>query len=1001
MSVAHIEAALRHPSRRNSQAPFWFWNGQLDPLVLSEQLRLMAEQGVHAATPHPRFGMDRREYLEPPFWQAMDAVVTTARSLGSELVLYDEYNWPSGGAGGRVTDGHPEFYPHGLDCEIREVDGPGPVVLRDPQPADREAGLADGFLAAFLVDSACPWVDSGEATPGPLSSTAWGSIAADGSVTGDLPPGRHRVLLFTRNRCRNPSQLDSGSGSFIDFLAPAAGQRFMSLTHEAYAARYGADFGGTIRAIFTDEPSVITAGAFPWTPAFAAEFQRRRGYDLLPQLIALVDDRVPGGFAHRAAYWQTVGELFHDGFVGPLADWCEEHGLALTGHLFEEKAQDWMVSPDLMNALRRFHWPGMDCLGTLGHVTFHKIPSSVARLAGSAEFVCESLGLADGWGASPAMLRRGYQRLALHGVTRFIPHAFFQTCDNPRIECPPTFFHQNPWWSHYHRVSALTDRLCAFNRIGVHRAPVAVYHAAESLWADGTGGRGHGNRPWETLRSGNAAAGRTIASFNRALEVLGCGPWDCDVIDRTALISGRVLANGRLAIGPEEFACVILPAVRTIDPQAWAMLRAFANAGGIIYALERTPERCFPDIRVPDGIDLRLLTTADELLVALDGVIEPLLRFPHGRPADVHLQARRDGDRPLWLLINDGATEVDTLVQVPCRQAGLIASFPEDGRSVALASTGVDGQRQFRLRLAPYQACFVIATDEAPVQPVEITAPHHEQALALRDVQLIAQATIGDLPEPCADGEVTLTCWRLSERGPWERRHGWELPGFDDRDWRSVSTLRGGALIAAESVLLRCTLPPGARHLQLPLPVTGAYALHLDGVLIERRFGPPSAGRITLPSGDAAVLALTVASESDLAGLNAAPRVHCEPFQPVALADWSAWGLEWFSGRLRYRFTCRLDTVPTEAVLDLGEVYHSAEITVNGGDAIVLPWPPYRTTVSGLRPGDNEICVTVANTLANRFRWDHWGVRASEAPAETLRSGLLGPVRIINLTPEK
>jgi len=39
--------------------------------------------------------MDRRAYLEEPFWRAMDATIDEARALGMQIWLYDEYNWPS------------------------------------------------------------------------------------------------------------------------------------------------------------------------------------------------------------------------------------------------------------------------------------------------------------------------------------------------------------------------------------------------------------------------------------------------------------------------------------------------------------------------------------------------------------------------------------------------------------------------------------------------------------------------------------------------------------------------------------------------------------------------------------------------------------------------------------------------------------------------------------------------------------------------------------------
>jgi hypothetical protein len=105
-SVEEILRLWREPPTVCSQAPFWFWNGPLDPETMQQQVRRMADKGVHAALPHPRFGMDRRLYLEEPFWKAMDATLDEVQKVGSSLWLYDEYNWPSGGAGGRVARGN-------------------------------------------------------------------------------------------------------------------------------------------------------------------------------------------------------------------------------------------------------------------------------------------------------------------------------------------------------------------------------------------------------------------------------------------------------------------------------------------------------------------------------------------------------------------------------------------------------------------------------------------------------------------------------------------------------------------------------------------------------------------------------------------------------------------------------------------------------------------------------------------------------------------------------
>ena len=59
-----------------------------------------------------------------------------------------------------------------------------------------------------------------------------------------------------------------------------------------------------------------------------AEFARRRGYQLEPELWRLVDDG-PASAGFRADYHRTLSELYEDNFLVPLADWAHGHGVPL------------------------------------------------------------------------------------------------------------------------------------------------------------------------------------------------------------------------------------------------------------------------------------------------------------------------------------------------------------------------------------------------------------------------------------------------------------------------------------------------------------------------------------------------------------------------------------------------------------------------------------------------------------------------------------------------
>lgn len=108
-----------------------------------------------------------------------------------------------------------------------------------------------------------------------------------------------------------------------------------------------------------------------------------------------------------------------------------------------------------------------------------------------------------------------------------------------------------------------------------------------------------------------------------------------------------------------------------------------------------------------------------------------------------------------------------------------------------------------------------------------------------------------------------------------------------------------------------------------------------------------------------------------------------------ALGDLTAHGRKpYFSGTMRYtaRFSWTGNRDLT-VLLDLGEVYETARVLLNGKEAGVRVAPPYRFDISKLIvQGDNSIEVLVANTLASNLR-DHMSMTLPLEPA-----GLLGPV---------
>ncbi len=94
------------------------------------------------------------------------------------------------------------------------------------------------------------------------------------------------------------------------------------------------------------------------------------------------------------------------------------------------------------------------------------------------------------------------------------------------------------------------------------------------------------------------------------------------------------------------------------------------------------------------------------------------------------------------------------------------------------------------------------------------------------------------------------------------------------------------------------------------------------------------------------------------------------------------------SGTVRYRkiFTWQR-TSDSRVYLDMGEVYETAEVRVNGKGAGICICPPYRIEITDcLKDGENELIIDVTNTLGNENK----EFMSQYTPIEPF--GLIGPV---------
>jgi hypothetical protein len=119
----------------------------------------------------------------------------------------------------------------------------------------------------------------------------------------------------------------------------------------------------------------------------------------------------------------------------------------------------------------------------------------------------------------------------------------------------------------------------------------------------------------------------------------------------------------------------------------------------------------------------------------------------------------------------------------------------------------------------------------------------------------------------------------------------------------------------------------------------------------------------------------------------------CGPSR-MQLGDWCLQGLATYSGGVCYSRKLEIAELKSSLFIDLGKVNATAQVKINGHVAGTLIAPPWTCDLTPfLLPGENELSITVANTLANHYSV---GIPSPFAFPNQTPSGLFGPVSLFN-----
>ncbi|MBT3603530.1 MAG: hypothetical protein HN521_10735 [Candidatus Latescibacteria bacterium] len=929
--------------------PFWFWNDTLNEKEIRWQIAQMAEQGIRGFFIHPRQGL-KQPYLSDAFFDMVEVAIHAAEQHNMLVHLYDEYPYPSGIAGGEVTEGNPHFQGTRLTQRKYDTYG-GPIRKALPR------GNVLSCIAYPVKNDQVDW------NKGIDLRSSVGMVLADASynVAGltqynqkryfasnpvptletILPEGTHRIFVSVQTQITTHKYW----GYYTDIMNPEAVQHYINLTHGRYYNRFADKFGNTIRSIFVDEtlPS--------WSTLLPQAFQTTYGYNLIPLLHALQDPAHPKHLQVTKDYHQLQYEHFLNSYDKPMQKWCEEHGIAYSGEKGSMR----------LSQLQYMHIPGCDPGHTkAGAEELDTLTGDTRRSAkatASAAYFYNKEGALDecyhslGWSGTVQDAKFIAESLILMDIRYLVPHGFFySTHALKKHDAPPTFFFQMPYWPLWKNLSDHINKLYEhFEGTHIPAETLLIDHAtvlptSEDIKTD------------DTIRN---------TLIQNQLDFL--------IVDTDILESGTI-ENGHVHIKDIAAKLVICPPGRHIEEPLANWLAAFEKQGGHVLHIQRDDS--------PN-------TMCDQIL----NIVQPHLnvRATSGDLTKLQLVTRTNGDRTLHFLINTGSDTLQLIFDQPLNE------IPLSRLPVCLHNN----QRT----LAPFESTLLeavapISIPELPQITIPITGetkvtPKDKNLLRLYDWDMslldpqnniIQTETVPAIPitNQLAHGNFRFTPQIDMQFGIMpnfslpELRVRYTTTFENTYDGRVELVMEPESLMGEWAIRVNDSDPlVSPEFAQLNAHVRGSLGTNITP-FIQQGTNTITIDLITHRPDGGLVNPLYLAGDF---AVNLNPISLCTRPETGGFETYEQNGLPFYAGIIEYEMLFTLDAIPDGnnllANLTFEDTFLEAcEIAINDSDYQPLLWSPYTCAISRniLNQGVNTAKIRVYTSLIRSFegqRFDH------------------------------
>ncbi len=531
----------------------WWWFGPaVEDKELARELTVMQKAGIGGVEIQPVYplslddpakGIRNLPYLSPDFLSAVHFANATARQLGMRVDITLGSGWPYGGPSTTLALSAGRL-------KLVEVAISGPSVTL-PKPAE-----GDTLLALFSAPGLPKHWNAAEAQQVPLPT---------GQTTVQLsavPSNPHVLLAFyashTRQQVKRPAV--GAEGFVIDHFARPAIDEHLTDIADKLAQAFD---GQPPYSVFSDSLEVYGSD---WTPTLPAEFERRRGYDLIPHLPELYAGGTAQAEALRNDWGRTLSDLIRENYLTPINDWAKAHKTQFRSQTYGEPAVT--LADEAIPALPEGEGPQWR------QFSFTRWASSASHLYGRQVTSAETFTWLHSpvFSATPLDMKVEADRMFLSGVNQVIGHGWPYT--PPAVADPgwnlyaaAVFDDKNPWFAVMPDVAKYMQRASWMLRQGQPANDVALLLPEDDAQAEFT--PGHVSVTDEMKKHISPELMRTILDAGYNLDYL-----DAATIDRQGTIA---------------YPIVVLPPTERMPATTAHHLAEYVAKGGHLITLGATP----------------------------------------------------------------------------------------------------------------------------------------------------------------------------------------------------------------------------------------------------------------------------------------------------------------------------------------------------------------------------------------------------------------------------